>query len=352
MRDLYEQAILHGRRLHRVSHYLLGNKVGQLGGHFARWATAGVMSPQLRVEITAYQLCVLDDSFVEGPHARISRDARAVTRPSPSWWGATLRLEQNLATYDRAQLQMPGRFAYLFARWKLMAQHRPLSYERGVIARLKTRPFLQQVYRTGARQTQASYGHLQSRRAPDSADLARPKGTDMEPVIKEWLLWAFRPGAIVEVTDTRFVSSEELVSGHCPLAEGGRPLVSEVRFYQVVSRTLVGKRFLSTATLEKMRLMRVPLVLQRLAIVGDRPGPEAATALAHLEGVTEVADLKLLGSWADMRRGLRIWSLVGAIHADGALELVDPQLVRDVQWRLAESILGFCAMRGMGEGAG
>jgi len=88
--------------LHRVSHYLLGTDSGQLGPDFRGWASDGQMSAGLRAEITAYQLCVLDDSFVESPHALVSRTARQSTLPSPSWWSSSVRFEQNFADYDSA----------------------------------------------------------------------------------------------------------------------------------------------------------------------------------------------------------------------------------------------------------
>jgi len=111
---------------------------------------------------------------------------------------------------------------------------------------------------------------------------------------------------------------------------------ADVRFFQVVSRSLVGKHFLSTASLARMRLMRVPLVLQRLAIAGERPGAQATRGLAHLEGTPEVVDLKQLGTWADTWRRLRIWKL-GGVTAAGALRLVEPRIAADVRWTVARA---------------
>ena len=68
---------------HRVSGYLLGSSPGQLGQDFRRWAGEGHVSGRLRAEIAAYQLRVLDDSFVGLPRAHIGRISRQATTPSP-----------------------------------------------------------------------------------------------------------------------------------------------------------------------------------------------------------------------------------------------------------------------------
>jgi len=108
MRRLFKEATRSGKPLHRVAHFLLGEGPGQLGQDFAVWASGGAMSTRLRKEILAYQLCALDDAFVEGPHARVGRIARATPRPSPAWWSTTLRLDQNLRDYEVAQAVSPG----------------------------------------------------------------------------------------------------------------------------------------------------------------------------------------------------------------------------------------------------
>ena len=136
-------------RMHRVAHSLLGSGTGQLGVEFRTWATDGSMSARLRSELTAYQMCMLDDSFVEGPHAQVGRVARRISVPSPSWWSATVRLEQNFREHDRAKWHSPGRVEELFHSWKLLAQSSRSAYLAGKPARLSDQRFLRSVYRIG-----------------------------------------------------------------------------------------------------------------------------------------------------------------------------------------------------------
>ena len=315
--------------LHRVSRYLMGTQQGQLGLEFRAWATDGRMSARLRKELTAYQLCVLDDSFVEGPHAKVGRSARATSKPSPSWWSSTIRLAQNFREYDRSVVEAPGHFDRYFDSWRLLGQSRASAYLAGQPARVRGRDLLRTVYRTEVEETQRDWTLLQSLadRTPEALPVA--KASDMEVLLKEFLLAVVVPGSVVEVCDTRGVSSAELTSGQSQV--GGQALVVERHFYHVVSRTLVGKKFVSTETLATIKSMRIPVVLQRLALESPDGHSEEAVLFAVPEGVPEAYDIRTFGSYKDLLRGLRVWK-VAAITDVGHLQLVDRRLPRNLDW--------------------
>ncbi len=76
---------------------------GTLGEDLRAYVAGNSMTSLLRTEVTAYQLCMLDDSIQEGPHARISRIVTASRSGRPPWWSAGVRIEQNLEA--RASLE-------------------------------------------------------------------------------------------------------------------------------------------------------------------------------------------------------------------------------------------------------
>lgn len=326
------QADPDARRItHRVSTYLLGSLPGQLGQDFRRWAGDGQMSDRLRSEITAYQLCVLDDSFVEGPHANIGRVGRSASTPSPSWWSATVRMAQNFQEYDRSVLESPGRFEQLFDSWKLVAQFRKDSYLSGQIRRIRKGPLLRFVYRTGATATQRDWTVLRPLADKTFQDLPHTKPGDFVDLMKEYLLAICVPGSVVEFHDSRGVSAAELVSGSAQV-EGQGPLVPVRHFFEVVSRSLVSKKFISTANLVKMKRMQVPLVLQRLTLCDCATGQDLPqSVIAFPEGNPEVQDVRTLGSWADLRRRSHSWS-VEAITDEGSLRLTARQSLGQLVW--------------------
>lgn len=276
------------------------------------------MSDRLRMELTAYQLCMLDDSFVESPHAQISRVTRQTSVPSPSWWSATVRLNQNFLEYDRSVVDSPGRFEHFFDCWKLLSQFRPSAYLSGRGVQVPWRSFLRSVYRTGAQETQRDWSALRRLTDRPLEVVSDVKPSDMEALIKEYLLAIFVPGSVVEVQDTRGVSVDELVSGQGGLQHVGQgALVAERRFYQVVSRTLLAKKFVSTEKLASIRRMRVPLVLQRLALHGRDHQESPTSVLAVPEGFPEALDCKSLASWRDLRYGLHSWAVQGVTDHGG-----------------------------------
>ena len=322
--------------LHRVSHYLLGTDSGQLGRDFREWANDGHMSDRLRTEITAYQLCVLDDSFVESPHALVSRTARQSPVPSPSWWSSSVRFDQNFADYDSAARDAPGQFEHLFSKYKLIAQGSQSQYLSGRQRLCSEKQLLRWVYRTGAKETQFDWSVLR----PLTERVVAPaeKFPDMEVMLKEYLLALFVPGTVVEAKDSRSVSPLELLSGAAQVSDEPALLASR-NLFQVVSRSLVSKRFVSTETVAKMKAMRVPVVLQRLALQDDEGQELPASVVAFPEGVPEVRDVRFLGSVQDLRHGLHSWA-VQAVQDDGGLVLVGRQSLGQRAWTPVAQTVG------------
>jgi len=80
-----------------------------------------------------------------------------------------------------------------------------------------------------------------------------------------------------------------------------------------------------------MRAMRVPIVLQRLALHDDEGQELPASVVAFPEGVPEVRDVRFLGSVQNLRHGLHSWT-VQAVEDDGGLVLVDRQSLGQLAW--------------------
>ena len=140
---------LTNHKIHRVAHYLASTNFGCLGCDFRNFAAGHSMSEALRTEITAYQLCVLDDSMQEGPHAFVSRCVTQSRSSRPAWLSSSIRLNQNIYYRDMALTAHPGRMEWYFKRWKLLGQSIDRPYSRGIVLRISTKRFCSMVYRTG-----------------------------------------------------------------------------------------------------------------------------------------------------------------------------------------------------------
>ena len=117
-------------RIHRVSHFLLGQDGENLGEDFKTFARGGAMSERLRTEITAYQACMLDDSAVEGPHASVSRISKSAASVGAAWWSSTLRFIQNQSCMKVCNEEEADIFNSLFLNWKVLSQRSPLRYRK------------------------------------------------------------------------------------------------------------------------------------------------------------------------------------------------------------------------------
>ena len=108
------------------------------------------MSSALRAEILAYQLVVLDDGVQESPHSLVSRIATSARHSSPSWWSSTVRFEQNIKVKNAMDAIDTSRFASFFDKWKVMGHCEWPKYSKLRNQRVKTRSFLDMIYRTGS----------------------------------------------------------------------------------------------------------------------------------------------------------------------------------------------------------
>lgn len=92
-----------------------------------------------------------------GPPCPSLRVVRSNANSTPAWWSVLMRA---LPAECSPQLDAsPGRTCYLFRRWKLLAQARPLPYACGIPARMQTRRFCEAMFRIGAAHIQRSWAN-------------------------------------------------------------------------------------------------------------------------------------------------------------------------------------------------
>ena len=133
---------------HRASVYFAGAGLGTLRADVEAHASGRGMSPRLRQAIVAYHLCMLDDIVAEVVHRDVSWQGRSVVASSMNWWASSVRIEQNL----KLEASPFGRelIHKYWPKWKTPA--RPCDMKKrkrsSGNARIKTRLFLESVYRT------------------------------------------------------------------------------------------------------------------------------------------------------------------------------------------------------------
>ena len=153
---MHDQQVRSGGQPHRVTQHFAG-PTSPLREHMEAFAAGQAMSPRLRAEIRSYQLCILDDTWVEAVHRDLSGTGRKKERSRMPYRFATLRLGQNIELYDSVSAEERNLFEeVIWPRWRAIARLatpriplRPLWD----CSTLKTRAVRTQVYRLGQADT-------------------------------------------------------------------------------------------------------------------------------------------------------------------------------------------------------
>jgi len=322
--------------IHRVSHYLAIDALGCLGSDLREFAAGGLMSPRLRAEITAYQLCMLDDSCVEGPHARIGRVTRSSGRVSPPFWSATCRLQQNIAARRNADSLCPGRFAWFFDRWKMHGQRRKRNYDRGQPQRIRTGNFCSTVYRTHEAALENWEALGQRRLAIEHDDASRMRSGTVRQIQLDWIACVFRPGKTFSASsNTHGMQALENMASGAVAAEEAVSEGSGRIVFQVVSDKLVWKKHVSSPTVLDWRRKACPVMIQNFGQCSPIDESSGSAEVYH-EGYPEVVDLFHLVTWKNLMKACE-WQCedVGSDGADEScvFRLHLPVLVDSMTWR-------------------
>ena len=319
--------------IHRVSHYLLSCSAGCLGFLFRDYVKTGKMHTKLRSEITAYQLCMLDDSLVEGPHAKIGRSTRGAARSLPSWWSATIRLTQNMRVRADSGVADPGKFEWFYRHWKILAQRHQSKYARGTMKRTSIKRFLSLVYRMGEISLQ-DWSALGLHKLDIQVDKKQASRTN-NPVRE---LQRDYVRCVLEKNKFYSAPRESNMNNLDTLGTGVSAAASSDDhdiIFQVVSHDMTHKKHVVTESMHKWRAMEVPATIQhysRQRVDNDRD----SGFTVYEEGHPEIVDLLKLGTWKQLSRSLTAWTHVESDGSDGGFVLSESQFVHQRSWNPLE----------------
>ena len=113
-----------GQTPHRVIEKFCGTSPGTLRSDFIDHANGSAMSARLRLELTSYQLAVIDDSYSESPHAAMGKIVEAYPSSKEPYWCASFRLQQNIDAMRRLEEKLPGAFSHYFLNLEAFTPNR------------------------------------------------------------------------------------------------------------------------------------------------------------------------------------------------------------------------------------
>ena len=288
------------------------------------------MSDRLRTEVTAYQLCVLDDSVQESPHALVSRIATTARQSRAKWWSSTVRLQQNRSVMTAMEVIAPGRFVKFFKCWKMIGQLKWHRYQHFMNQRIATGSFIDMVYRSGAC-NRVDWSALSLQRAPRTHEPATniaPDRKAIEDVKLDFLKRACPEGQMITLPRlTAIAALDHIGMGTAP--GHSHKTVSEPLCLQVVSYRIASKKFVETESLRRMRRMHIPAMIQKYNHWNLTAYP-CERLDVFTDGIPQLMDLHEVVDWK-VRKDICHWSF-GPSDAAGCWELTAPNIFVDKQW--------------------
>lgn len=328
----FDSLIAQGGSADRVSFKFCGDAPGTMRKDLSTLARTGSWSMRLRSEITAYQCCILDDSFAEGPHAVTTKTCSHSSASTPPWWSATARIEQNKIVRGVLEQMHPGLWSRCmqFHRSIFQMDRRALlHHKRGNMPARNEPVFFQKVYRVGrfaatpVESIQAAERDFCDFTAVDSAGSRPPPLTNITKMLKQYWMLSLKEGSVYS-----FQPSDN--------PDGSR---SDLLVFQIVELFADRYKINRTASEDcKRKSLKVPIIVQPLEVVSlsrSSCSPEADDALevSALESPKRV-DLRSLGGVTDSMKSLLHNFIQWDSHLgdEGKLLLSAPKRLDEQQW--------------------
>ena len=295
------------------------------------------MSVSLRTEITAYQLCVLDDSMGEGPHASVSRTALLSPRSQPSWWSASLRMNQNLALCENARAAGDSSFIVFYRKQHLISQMNRKRYRCSTQKRQRISALNAFVYRTGQHCLQdcsALDVNMESiESGPRLASSSSFSPSAVRALQLEYISAIFPEGSIITVPATasdlvpKSTSDTQSLAGST--SSSGQPL----RCFTVVSRNFHRKKTVQTGNLKRWSGNKVPALVQNLRFWN--PGPASSSRFeVFSEGHPQMLDLSSVAPWAVIVGEAKTWGSQYGSDTEACFILQNSSKISEKTWTL------------------
>jgi hypothetical protein len=316
----YDAAVSGGKFVHRVSKYLCCEGIGCLGSHLRHFASTGNMSVTLRSEITAYQLCMLDDSMQEGPHAAVSRVALAARTSNVRWWSSTLRLKQNLAMWEANEPLVNC----WFDRWKAICQKSSAKRTRGVPAKVQASVACAYVYRTGD-SCMELHPEMCKSVLGQSVTVTRKTLDTVADIHRDYINKVFRSGCSYTWPEECSIDRVAELTGD----SAGQSTREVTCGLQVLDMSAMTKKHVRTDSLALWRSFRVPASVQHFGF--ESTTESGQTPKVYFDGNPTVVDLHALADWRVISKSLCQWN-VKALAGVSCCELVDKEVIAARTW--------------------
>ena len=337
MLDKHDAMVALGLVPHRVTSYLCGAASSSLRSDMLAHALGGQLSERLRIELQAYSMCKIDDTWAEAAHRDVSCMTKRAARVKPVYVSAKQRLAQTLDSVDRMSCSERHEFHRCLRRFKAVGQSNPERAAALIAPRQTLKAIAGKVYRcddSALRNWGRELGNALGCLAIDQPNTKRSLIARLQIEYLHSVVVEGQMLSLPVVTESILDQLEQAQSGDHAAFLSEQQL--EDMLFVVVDKTAGRKKRLKTTSCPVSH-MACPVTLQRVR----RVGPASATVAskeAYQYGCPELLDLlPLAGSWLVWRFGLRQWHTT-ASPEQGRLVLVDSApVVATADWKSPHS---------------
>ena len=330
--DSHDAAHQAGQVVHRVTAHFAGASSPLRRAMEAHAAGEG-MSGALRAELLSYQLCILDDTWVEATHRDISGIGKRKGASKMPFRLATARLQQNLDMLAKLSADDTAFFnQVVFAKWRSIGRGATQRQPRRLrdCQWMGTKAVNQVVYRLGSESLanwSATLRLVVQPLAHEDAALSRTQRLKAEylRIVSEVI--GHRVCSVPRVASQDAARAHE--SALCDaLAILDAASDGQQEFFQFVLDSVRRKKQARTAAHARMLAMCCPVMQQGYQVWARR-----SSMLWDVlpDGLPEVKDFLHLAEWPVLRAGLRFWQQ-GPSDTLGCVQLSAPVVVTDIQW--------------------
>ena len=325
--NLYDEQIREGKTVHRVAEYFAGAEAWSLRRDLEQLAHEGTWTSRLAEEVSAYGLCLTDETCVEAIHRDVSKEGKRVTRRTFPEMGASLRMKQNLSELDEKGPLYTDLVTMHFSKLSVIARKDPSAQDRAQGVRgLSLNSLTQFVYLCGPdkfvefgvfnEQMASFFQGLGLKQQKCNSLLDRCRLDHLRALTDKWTLYSV-PVVRNEVLQKLGQTNHTYEQAVTMIRDG----TVGMEIFQVIQTDLQQKKIAKGTLKEQLKGMTMPVQLQRYATVGED------RALLRPEGEPEVVDFFSITSWPILRCSLTKWTMQEADDV-GLLRVNDPELIK------------------------
>lgn len=337
--DSHDADIQGGRAPHRVTAHFAGPS-SPLRADMEAFVGGADMTAQLYAEVSAYQFCKLDDTWVEASHRDLSGIGKRKGGSKMPFRFATMRLAQNMQQVDNLDRDRQATFhEVLMPKWRGIARaatHRQPKCAAKDAPWLGAKSVSNFVYRQHSESWMNWTEALKHLLPPADTDDTKDRASTMDHRLKtEFLLMVCQTEygqqmcslpVVDSVAASRAQAAGDRTAGEAILVEA---CGEEWRFFQLLMDGQIRrKKQVRGASFHRMTAMACPVMSQEFAVWarGD------VTWTVYPDGQPHIIDLIREAEWPVLRAGLRFWRQ-GPSPLARCVELSGPTLgIDDIPW--------------------